>query len=37
VGLLLGGQLVEVAPTRTFFEAPSDARTAEFVQGKMIY
>jgi tungstate transport system ATP-binding protein len=37
VALLLDGRLVEVAPTQTFFEAPSDPRTAAFVQGKMVY
>ena len=37
VALLLDGRLVEVAPTQTFFEAPADPRTADFVQGKMIY
>jgi tungstate transport system ATP-binding protein len=37
IALLLDGRLVEVAPTQTFFEAPSDPRTAAFVQGKMIY
>jgi len=37
VALLLGGRLVEVAPTQTFFEAPAEPRTAAFVQGKMIY
>lgn len=37
IGLLLNGQLVEVAPTQTFFGAPSDPRTAAFVQGKMVY
>lgn len=37
VGLLLNGQLVEVAPTETFFDAPSDPRAAAFVQGKMVY
>jgi tungstate transport system ATP-binding protein len=37
VVLLLAGRLVEVAPTRTFFETPSDPRTAAFVQGKMVY
>jgi tungstate transport system ATP-binding protein len=35
--LLLDGRLVEVAPTQTFFEAPSDPRTGAFVQGKMVY
>ncbi|HKB41304.1 MAG TPA: ATP-binding cassette domain-containing protein, partial [Gemmataceae bacterium] len=37
IALLLDGRLVEVAPTQTFFEAPTDRRTADFVQGKMIY
>jgi tungstate transport system ATP-binding protein len=37
VALLLDGRLVEVAPTQTFFESPSDPRTEAFVQGKMIY
>ncbi len=37
VGLLLAGQLVEVAPTRQFFESPRDRRTADFVEGKMVY
>jgi tungstate transport system ATP-binding protein len=35
--LLLNGQLVEVAPTEEFFKNPSDSRTAEFVQGRMVY
>jgi tungstate transport system ATP-binding protein len=37
VGLLLDGQLVEVADSKTFFEHPHDPRTAEFVEGKMVY
>jgi tungstate transport system ATP-binding protein len=37
VGLLLNGRLIEVADTKTFFERPSDQRTADFVQGKMVY
>jgi tungstate transport system ATP-binding protein len=37
VALLLDGRLVEVGPTQTFFEAPSDPRTLAFVQGKMVY
>ena len=37
VGLLLDGQVVEVAPTQTFFESPTDGRTAAFIQGKMVY
>lgn len=36
-GLLLSGKLVELAPTPTFFAAPSDARTAAFVRGDMVY
>ncbi|OGG52134.1 MAG: phosphate ABC transporter ATP-binding protein [Candidatus Handelsmanbacteria bacterium RIFCSPLOWO2_12_FULL_64_10] len=36
VGLLLGGKLIEVAPTADFFERPRDPRTAAFVKGKMI-
>ena len=34
---VLNGELIEVAPTRKFFEAPSDSRTTDFVQGKMVY
>lgn len=37
VGLLLNGQLVELAPTEAFFEAPADPRTAAFVRGDMVY
>jgi tungstate transport system ATP-binding protein len=37
VGLLLNGQLIEVADSKTFFEHPHDPRTAEFVEGKMVY
>jgi tungstate transport system ATP-binding protein len=37
VGLLLNGQLVEVADSKTFFEHPRDPRTADFVEGKMVY
>jgi tungstate transport system ATP-binding protein len=36
-GLLLEGRLVEIAPTPTFFEAPTDPRTAAFVRGEMVY
>ena len=36
-GLLLDGRLIEVAPTEQFFESPSDPRTADFIQGKMVY
>lgn len=37
VGLLLGGQLIEMADTHTFFENPSDHRTAAFVRGDMVF
>jgi tungstate transport system ATP-binding protein len=37
VALLLDGKLVEIAPTREFFEAPRDPRTAAFVRGEMVY
>lgn len=37
VALMLGGHLVEVARTEEFFQSPSDPRTGEFVQGKMVY
>lgn len=36
-GLLLGGKLVELAPTADFFERPRDSRTAAFVKGEMAY
>lgn len=37
VALLLEGQLAEVAETDAFFEHPADQRTADFVQGRMVY
>jgi tungstate transport system ATP-binding protein len=37
VGLMLGGRLIEVNETSTFFDAPSDQRTAAFVRGEMVY
>jgi tungstate transport system ATP-binding protein len=37
VGLLLNGQLIEVADTKTFFERPNDPRAADFVAGRMVY
>jgi tungstate transport system ATP-binding protein len=37
VGLLLNGQLIELADVKTFFDNPKDQRTADFVQGKMVY
>jgi tungstate transport system ATP-binding protein len=35
--LMLEGRLVEVASVHSFFEAPSDPRTASFVSGEMVY
>jgi tungstate transport system ATP-binding protein len=37
VGLLLEGELVEVAPADTFFSAPHDPRTAAFLSGDLVY
>jgi tungstate transport system ATP-binding protein len=37
VALMLGGQIVELASTQTFFENPRDPRTRAFVNGEMIY
>jgi tungstate transport system ATP-binding protein len=37
IGLMLDGRLVEVADTEAFFNMPSDPRTKDFVEGKMIY
>jgi tungstate transport system ATP-binding protein len=37
VALLLNGQLIEVAETKTFFERANHPRTADFVEGKMVY
>ncbi len=37
VALLLNGENIEVASTQDFYECPSDSRTADFVQGKMVY
>ncbi len=37
VGLLLNGDLVEVAGTPEFFEHPCDPRTGAFVRGEMVY
>ena len=31
---MLGGKLVEVAPTQEIFTNPSDSRTEEYVTGK---
>ena len=35
--LLLEGRLVEIADTASFFERPTDPRTAAFVHGEMVY
>lgn len=37
VGLLLNGQLIESANTRTFFESPDDPRTQAFLSGDLVY
>lgn len=37
VALILNGQIIETADTRTFFENPADKRTSAFVKGEMIY
>ena len=37
VALLLEGRIVEVADVETFFESPTDSRTAAFVRGEMVY
>ena len=37
IGLLLDGELVEVAPAAQFFDAPRDPRTAAFVSGDLVY
>jgi len=37
IALLLDGRIVEIAEAQTFFESPSDPRTAAFVGGEMVY
>lgn len=37
VAFLLNGQLVEATDTMSFFNAPTDPRTAAFVRGDMVY
>lgn len=37
VGLLLNGQVVEVAEVERFFEEPQDPRAAAFVRGEIVY
>lgn len=36
-GLLLGGRLVEIAPSETFFNDPQEPRTAAFLRGELVY
>jgi tungstate transport system ATP-binding protein len=36
-GLILNGEVIEMGPTKPFFESPQDARTAAFVRGDMVY
>lgn len=36
VGLLLGGELVEVGPPAQFFDDPQDPRTRRFVEGELL-
>jgi len=36
-GLILNGEMVEMGPTKQFFEFPIDPRTAAFVRGEMVY
>jgi tungstate transport system ATP-binding protein len=37
IALMLDGRLVEVADTESFFNSPSDPRTRDFIDGRMIY
>jgi tungstate transport system ATP-binding protein len=37
VALVLDGELVEVAPSESFFNAPRDPRTAAFISGDLVY
>ncbi|MBE0690780.1 MAG: ATP-binding cassette domain-containing protein [Anaerolineae bacterium] len=37
VGLLLDGELVEIAPPASFFDAPRDPRTSAFISGDLVY
>ena len=37
VGLMLSGSLIEVRDNPSFFDSPSDSRTAAFVRGEMVY
>jgi len=37
IALMWGGEIVEVAPKKKFFENPDDERTAAFVKGELVY
>lgn len=37
VGLMLNGRWIDVSDTSSFFDSPSDPRTAAFVRGEMVY
>lgn len=37
IALMWGGEIVEVADKRKFFEDPADKRTAAFVKGEVVY
>jgi tungstate transport system ATP-binding protein len=37
IALMWGGEVVEVADKKRFFEAPNDKRTAAFVSGELVY
>ncbi len=37
VALLLDGRIVEIGDVHSFFESPSDPRTAAFIGGEMVY
>ncbi|UCG40831.1 MAG: phosphate ABC transporter ATP-binding protein [Acidimicrobiia bacterium] len=37
VGLMIGGRMVEVAPTEEFFESPKEEKTAAFLRGDLVY
>lgn len=37
VGLILNGELVEMVSVEAFFHRPSDSRTRDFLEGRMIY
>ncbi|WP_436347226.1 amino acid ABC transporter ATP-binding protein [Natronorubrum sp. FCH18a] len=37
IAVLLENEIIEVGPTETVFEAPSDERTQKFIDGELIY